>query len=100
MGSVFWNLWLGAKLLFIVTTAGFESVCEAAYLSKPAMMIPQPKHYEQACNAIDGQRAGIGVAADRFDLDQLLDYLPKYDTQLSIRFRAWHWQGHCMFRSH
>lgn len=86
-----------ARCKAIVTTAGFESVCEAAYLGKPAMMIPQPNHFEQACNAIDGQRAGVGTAADRFDLDQLLAYLPNYDTQLSERFRAWHGQGHFMF---
>ncbi|QJW91843.1 glycosyl transferase [Spirosoma taeanense] len=81
----------------IVTTAGFESVCEAAYLGKPALMIPQPNHFEQACNAIDGQRAGVGIASDRFDLEQLLAYLPKYDVDLSERFRAWHAQGYFLF---
>ncbi len=81
----------------IVTTAGFESVCEAAYLGKPALMIPQPNHYEQACNAIDGQRAGVGIASDRFDLDQLLAYLPHHDKQVTERFRAWHAQGYFLF---
>lgn len=32
-----------------VTTAGFESVCEAMYLGKPVMMIPT--HVEQEINA-------------------------------------------------
>ncbi len=86
-----------ARCKAIVTTAGFESVCEAAYLGKPALMIPQPNHYEQACNAIDGQRAGVGVAADRFDLDQLLAYIPEHDTSVSERFRAWHAQGYFLF---
>ena len=81
----------------IVTTAGFESVCEAAYLGKPALMIPQPNHFEQACNAIDGQRAGVGLASDRFDLDQLLTYMPQHDMQVSDRFRKWHAQGYFMF---
>lgn len=81
----------------IVTTAGFESVCEAAYLGKPALMIPQPNHYEQACNAIDGQRAGVGLASDRFDLDQLLTYLPTHNGQVNERFRAWHAQGYFLF---
>ncbi|WP_338874277.1 glycosyltransferase family protein [Spirosoma sp. SC4-14] len=81
----------------IVTTAGFESVCEAAYLGKPALMIPQPNHFEQACNAIDGQRAGVGVAADRFDLEQLLAYLPHHDLQVSDRFRSWYAQGYFLF---
>lgn len=86
-----------ARCKAIVTTAGFESVCEAAYLGKPALMIPQPNHFEQACNAIDGQRAGVGIAADRFDLDQLLTYLPSHDPQVSERFRAWYAQGYFLF---
>ncbi|MFD2938068.1 glycosyltransferase family protein [Spirosoma flavum] len=86
-----------ARCKAIVTTAGFESVCEALYLGKPALMIPQPNHFEQACNAIDSQRAGVGVASDCFDLDQLLTYMPQYDPQVSERFRAWHAQGYFMF---
>ncbi|UFH55569.1 glycosyltransferase family protein [Spirosoma sp. KNUC1025] len=86
-----------AQCKAVVTTAGFESVCEAAYLGKPALMIPQPNHYEQACNAIDGQRAGVGVAATDFDLSQLLAYLPHYDSPVSERFRAWHAQGYFLF---
>ena len=86
-----------ARCKAIVTTAGFESVCEAAYLGKPALMIPQPNHYEQACNAIDGQRAGVGLASDQFDLNQLLDYLPQQDPQLTERFRAWYGQGYFLF---
>ncbi|GAB4025956.1 glycosyltransferase family protein [Spirosoma koreense] len=86
-----------ARCKAIVTTAGFESVCEAAYLGKPALMIPQPNHFEQACNAIDGQRAGVGVAADGFDLEKLLAYMPNYDFELSKRFRAWHAQGYFLF---
>ena len=86
-----------ARCRAIVTTAGFESVCEAAYLGKPALMIPQPNHFEQSCNAIDGQRAGVGMAADRFDLDKLLAYLPHHDAQVSERFRAWYGQGYFLF---
>lgn len=86
-----------ARCRAIVSTAGFESVCEAAYLGKPALMIPQPNHYEQACNAIDGQRAGVGTAASDFDLNHLLNYLPNHDLQVSERFRAWHGQGYFMF---
>lgn len=86
-----------ARCKAIVTTAGFESVCEALYLGKPALMIPQSNHYEQACNAIDSQRAGVGIASDQFDLNQLLDYLPTYDPQVSERFRAWYAQGYFIF---
>ncbi|GAB3963103.1 glycosyltransferase family protein [Spirosoma harenae] len=86
-----------ARCKAIVTTAGFESVCEAAYLGKPSLLIPQVNHFEQACNAIDGQRAGVGTASDRFNLDRLLAYLPNHDPQVSERFRAWHAQGYFMF---
>ncbi len=81
----------------VVTTAGFESVCEALYLGKPVLMIPQPNHYEQMGNALDGQRAGVGLAADCFDLDRLLTYLPTHDAQVSERFRSWHARGYFMF---
>lgn len=81
----------------IVTTAGFESVCEAAYLGKPALMIPQPNHFEQACNAIDGQRVGVGMASTHFDLDQFMTYMPQHDPSVSERFRAWQQQGYFMF---
>lgn len=72
----------------LVTTAGFESVCEAMYLGKPVMMIPVHGHYEQLCNSVDGVRAGAGIRADRFDLDRFLDYLPthRHDTK---SFRSW-----------
>ncbi len=86
-----------ARCKAIVTTAGFESVCEALYLSKPALMIPQSNHYEQACNAIDSQRAGVGIASNRFDLNQLLTYIPHYNPQTSERFRIWHAQGYFIF---
>lgn len=86
-----------ARCKAIITTAGFESVCEAAYLGKPALLIPQPNHFEQACNAIDGQRAGVGLASDQFNLNRLLDYLPNHDAGVSERFRAWHGQGHFLF---
>ncbi|CCH03523.1 hypothetical protein FAES_pFAES01029 (plasmid) [Fibrella aestuarina BUZ 2] len=77
----------------VVTTAGFESVCEALYLGKPVLMMPQPNHYEQACNALDGQRVGAGLADNRFDLRQLLTYLPTHDQSVSHRFRSWYASG-------
>ncbi|GAB3335376.1 glycosyltransferase family protein [Larkinella ripae] len=81
----------------VVTTAGFESVCEAFYLGKPVLMIPQPNHFEQACNALDGQRAGVGVAAHSFDLSRLLDFMPHYDANAGAQFRAWYGRGYYLF---
>lgn len=67
------------------TTAGFESVCEAAYLRKPVLMIPV--HVEQECNAWDALQAGVGITASGFELDGLLDFIPAYRPD--DRFRDW-----------
>lgn len=71
-----------------ITTAGFESVCEAMYLGKPVMMIPVKGHFEQACNAIDGVKSGAGIQNDEFNIKKLVDYLPDH-TDIAPRFRPW-----------
>lgn len=71
-----------------ITTAGFESVCEAMYMGKPVLMIPVSGHYEQACNAIDAMKAGAGISTDKFDIGLLLEYIPKYNDTSSW-FRQW-----------
>lgn len=67
------------------TTAGFESVCEAAYLGKPVLMIPV--HVEQECNAWDAMRVGVGVVSSSFDLDGLIKFIPEYRP--NEKFREW-----------
>lgn len=67
------------------TTAGFESVCEAMYLGKPVLMVPT--HIEQSCNAYEASLAGAGIVSDEFDLDALIEYIPKYKDNSD--FRAW-----------
>jgi uncharacterized protein (TIGR00661 family) len=71
-----------------VSTAGFESICEAMYLGKPVMMIPIHNQYEQACNALDAVQAGAGIQADRFELNTFLDYLPTHEDKQEV-FRDW-----------
>ncbi|MCP4459004.1 MAG: glycosyltransferase [Cytophagales bacterium] len=71
-----------------VTTAGFESVCEAMYLNKPVMIVPVQGHYEQACNALDATIAGAGVSVESFDLSIFLDYLPNHKTDHG-KFKDW-----------
>lgn len=85
-----------ASCTALVTTAGFESVCEAMYLGKPVMMVPVPNHFEQECNAVDGVISGAGVTSKSFDLSIILDYLPKHLDQ-SQKFRAWYHRGEAMF---
>lgn len=94
-GAKFLEMMSSCKAL--VTTAGFESVCEAMYLDKPVMVVPI--HYEQACNATDTERVGAGVAAERFDLSILMNYLPHHQP-IGENFRRWcregekQWLGH------
>ena len=70
-----------------ISTAGFESICEAMYLKKPVMMIPVASQYEQACNAIDAEKAGAGITGANFDIGQLLEYLPKHQGENTYIFR-------------
>lgn len=59
-----------------ITTAGFESVCEALYLGKPCLMIPA--HIEQKINACDAMKVGAGVSSVSFDISKLLDLCQSY----------------------
>lgn len=61
-----------------VTTAGFESVCEAMYLGKPAAMVPVKGHYEQKLNSYDAVLAGAGVRNDDFEFDRLMNLLDSF----------------------
>lgn len=94
-GAKFLEMMAGCKAL--VTTAGFESVCEAMYLDKPVMVVPI--HYEQACNAADTERVGAGVAAERFDLSVLINYLPHHQS-VGENFRKWCGQGGKQWLTH
>lgn len=68
-----------------ITTAGFESVCEAAYLGKPVFMVPT--HIEQACNAHDAALHGIGKASAYFNLDGFEHYINDYQPHKELK--AW-----------
>ncbi|ODS83296.1 MAG: hypothetical protein ABS46_06830 [Cytophagaceae bacterium SCN 52-12] len=72
----------------LVTTAGFESVCEAMLLGKPVMMVPVPNHFEQECNALDASLNQIGTVSKNFDLDRLFEYLPRHESRAAIA-REW-----------
>ncbi len=61
-----------------ISTAGFESICEAFYLNKPAMVIPA--HIEQELNALDALSTGKCIVSDRFDMSLLLDFISEYKT--------------------
>jgi uncharacterized protein (TIGR00661 family) len=77
-----------ARCQALVTTAGFESVCEAMYLGKPVLMVPVEGHYEQECNALDAEAAGAGIRSSTFDIDRLLAILPQH-RDVRKTFRPW-----------
>lgn len=67
------------------TTSGFESVCEALYLGKPALLVPV--HIEQECNGFDAMKVGAGVVSHHFDIDRLVDIM--HDYKPNTDFRTW-----------
>jgi uncharacterized protein (TIGR00661 family) len=72
----------------LITTAGFESVCEAMTLSKPVMMIPVRKHYEQLCNASDARRAGAGIWRKELEIGTFISYLDGLSPEKNT-FNRW-----------
>ncbi len=79
-----------------VSTAGFESICEAMYLGKPVMMIPTANHFEQLCNSFDAVKAGAGIRHDQFDMSRLVEYLPKH-KDCQAEFQNWANQAEAKF---
>jgi uncharacterized protein (TIGR00661 family) len=75
-----------AECKCVVSTAGFESVCEAAWLGKPLFLVPVENHIEQQINALDAVRFGLGITDTSFNLDRLAELPPRLET---ASFRAW-----------
>lgn len=70
----------------LVSTAGFESICEAMYLGKPVMVIPVLGQYEQACNALDTESCGAGIISENFDFSKLEALIQsQFQTKNSIQ---------------
>jgi uncharacterized protein (TIGR00661 family) len=72
-----------------VSTAGFDSIAEAAYLQKDILMIPTKHHFEQRCNAFDARRAGIALSADNFNLSLLIGKEKTHSTAALGAFKEW-----------
>lgn len=73
-----------------VSTAGFDSIAEAAYLQKSILMIPTKNHFEQKCNAADAERAGLTLAAENFNLSLVANKQTKTHSRDSLRaFKEW-----------
>ncbi len=69
----------------LITTAGFDTVAEAAYMGVPLGVVPVRNHFEQHCNSFDMERSGLGVSLDGFTAEGLQG-IKKSDNQW---FRQW-----------
>ena len=69
-----------------ISTAGFESVCEAMYLDKPIMLIPF--HIEQEINALDAASTGSSIVSKNFDINLLLDFMKRRAYNAEV-FKEW-----------
>ena len=87
---------LMARCRGLITTAGFESVCEAMYLGKPVLAVPVEGHYEQYCNSLDAAGAGAGLASRHFDIDAFLRFVPTYRSPAPA-FHRWAHQAETRF---
>ncbi len=70
-----------------VTTAGFESVCEALFYDKPMMLIPA--HIEQQINAADAAASDIAIVSDRFDLNRFVEHMGRPHADETFLYRKW-----------
>jgi uncharacterized protein (TIGR00661 family) len=68
----------------LLSTAGFESICEAMYLNKPVMVVPVHGQYEQACNALETENTGAGIQSLHFDFKLFEDILNTRDFDISF----------------
>jgi uncharacterized protein (TIGR00661 family) len=76
----------------VACTAGFETVSEAFYYRKPALLMPSPGQYEQFANAFDAERIGAGRMVSTLDLALLNEYLPHYHPKHDTYLR---WLNQC-----
>ena len=72
----------------LMTTAGFESICEAMLLGKPVLMVPVSGQYEQACNAIDASYAGAGIYDHFFNISRFLEFINDFNDR-KADFEKW-----------
>ena len=71
----------------LLSTAGFETVCEAVYLGKSCHVVPVEGHFEQYCNAQDAAAIGV-TSAQWFDLDKAWRLIDE-DLETNQHFRDW-----------
>lgn len=71
----------------IISTAGFETVCESMYLGKPIYMMPIENHYEQKCNANNAEIYGAGIWCKELTYSEFKHFLNSYNK--NNEFKDW-----------
>jgi len=84
----------------VVTTAGFESVCEAINMDKPVLMVPVKGHYEQFCNSRDAAKTGRCIYDESFNITRFLKFIDSQETNSTASFKEWVNQSHLMVIKH
>jgi len=59
----------------LITTSGFEAICEAAFLGKPVLMTPA--HLEQRINAYEFAKLKFGIVSKELNPTLLVEYIKK-----------------------
>lgn len=77
----------------VVSTAGFESLAEAALLGKPVLAVPVENPVEQYLNAGDAEFAGLAVHGRTLNLDRIQGVTA---GTAQVRFRPWARQADMM----
>ncbi|MCD7973088.1 MAG: hypothetical protein LUG18_10580 [Candidatus Azobacteroides sp.] len=81
-----------------LSTAGFESICEAFYLNKPVLMVPS--HVEQMVNAKDATSTGKGIYSTGFDIKKMETLLNDNAFPTDDDFKNWVNSGEEIFLRH
>jgi uncharacterized protein (TIGR00661 family) len=78
-----------------ISTAGFESICEALFLGKPIMAVPVEGQYEQACNALDASKLAQVMSSDEYDISRFLSFVEDFYArpQEYGALQAWYRKG-------
>ena len=76
---------LMASCRALISTAGFDTVAEAAYHGIPLAVIPAQNHFEQKCNGADITAKGIGVVVEQINQATLDKMTPKDP----VMYRRW-----------
>ena len=81
---------------FLITTAGFDTVAEAAFLGVPLAVIPVQNHFEQQCNSVDVVLSGLGIAAESIDTG----LIGRIRLRADQPYRDWVKQAEALFLAH